>query len=62
VQRDPRYVGEWLKDWLKDGTLAGAAWNGFMRLPHHGLHQILEAIGADEALERMGRGLQAVAV
>lgn len=62
AQRDPRYVGEWLKDWLKDGTLAGAAWNGFMRLPHHGLYQILEAIGADEALERSGRGLAAVAV
>lgn len=53
VQRDPRYAGEWLKDWLKDGTLAGAAWNGFTRLPHHGLYQVLEAIGADEALERL---------
>lgn len=59
VQRDPRYVGEWLKDWLKDGTLAGAAWNGFTRLPHHGLYQILEAIGADRALEQLGGGLQA---
>jgi len=44
-QRDPRYAAEWLRDWLKDGTLAGAAWAGFTRLPHFGLYQILEVMG-----------------
>jgi hypothetical protein len=52
-QRDPRFAGEWLKDWLKDGTLAGAAWNGFTRMPSRGLYQILEAIGADAEFERV---------
>jgi hypothetical protein len=44
-QRDPRFAGEWLADWLADGTLAGAAWSGFMRLPKLGLYHILEALG-----------------
>jgi hypothetical protein len=52
-QRQPRFAGEWLKDWLKDGTLASAAWNGFTRLPTYGLYQILEAVGAHEALARV---------
>lgn len=45
-QRQARFAGEWIKDWLKDGTLAAAAWNGFTRMPNFGLYQILEAIGA----------------
>ena len=44
-QRDPRHAGEWLADGLADGTLAGAAWNGFMRLPKFGLYRILDAVG-----------------
>lgn len=43
-QRDPRYAAEWLKDWLKDGTLAAAAWAGFTRLPQFGLYQVIEAV------------------
>lgn len=39
-QRDPRFAGEWLGDWLADGTLAGAAWSGFRRLPAGGLYEI----------------------
>ncbi len=46
AQRDPRFAGHWLQDWLEDGTLAGAAWSGFARLPKFGLHRILEAVGA----------------
>jgi hypothetical protein len=42
-QRDPRFAGEWLSEWLADGTLAGAAWNGFTRLPKRGLYRILKA-------------------
>ncbi len=45
-QRDPRFAGEWLCDMLEDGSLANAAWSGFLRLPKFGLYRILEAIGA----------------
>jgi hypothetical protein len=51
-QRDPRYAGQWLQDWLNDGTLASAAWNGFTRAPTFGLYQILEAVGASGAAAR----------
>jgi hypothetical protein len=47
-QGDPRYAGDWLAEWLADGTLAGAAWSGFMRLPKFGLYRILEAITSGE--------------
>jgi hypothetical protein len=43
AQRDPRFAGEWLGEWLEDGVLAGAAWNGFTRLPKRGLYRILSA-------------------
>jgi len=48
-QRDARFAAEWLSDWLADGTLAAAAWAGFMRLPKFGLYRILETVrgGAD---------------
>ena len=39
-QGDPRYAGQWLEEWLADGTLAGAAWAGFTRLPNRGLYRI----------------------
>lgn len=44
-QRDPAFAAEWLDDWLLDGTLAGAAWSGFRRLPKLGLYRILSAVG-----------------
>jgi hypothetical protein len=43
AQREVRFAGEWLAEWLADGTLAGAAWNGFTRLPKRGLYRILRA-------------------
>ncbi|AKU91991.1 DUF6938 domain-containing protein [Vulgatibacter incomptus] len=46
---DPRFAAEWLVEWLNDGTLAAAAWSGFMRLPKFGLYAILEALGAGAA-------------
>jgi len=49
-ERDPRHAAEWLADWLADGTLAGAAWNGYMRLPKRGLYRILETIERDGAI------------
>ena len=42
--RDPRFANEWLREWLEDGTLAGAAWSGFTRLPKFGLYRILELL------------------
>jgi len=52
-QRDPRFAGEWLGDMLSEGTLAAAAWAGFMRLPKFGLYRILEAV-KDDAVPLQG--------
>jgi hypothetical protein len=43
-QRHPDYAGYWLREWLAEGTLAAAAWFGFLRLPKLGLYQILEKV------------------
>jgi hypothetical protein len=48
-QRDPRFTGEWIAEWLADGTLAAAAWSGFRRLPKLGLYRILQAMGVRAA-------------
>ncbi len=54
-QRDPRRAGEWITELLHAGTLAGAAWSGFTRLPAHGTWRILEAMGCTASGE-MGSG------
>jgi hypothetical protein len=41
-QRHPGYAGYWIREWLAEGTLAAAAWSGFLRLPKFGLYHILE--------------------
>jgi hypothetical protein len=43
-QRDPAHASYWMREWLNDGTLAGAAWTGFVRMPKFGLYQILERV------------------
>ena len=43
-QRDPRHAYAWLGEWLADGTLAAAAWQGFMRLPKFGTFRIVERL------------------
>ncbi len=43
--RHPDYAGYWIREWLAEGTLAGAAWFGFLRFPKFGLYQILERVG-----------------
>ncbi|MFN3414015.1 MAG: DUF6938 domain-containing protein, partial [Thermoanaerobaculum sp.] len=43
-QEHPSAAGQWLADWLADGTLAGAAWNGFRRLPRRGGSRIAELV------------------
>jgi hypothetical protein len=45
-QRDPRFACDRFAEWLADGTLAAAAWSGFMHLPKFGLYRVLEAAGA----------------
>ncbi|HEV8578160.1 MAG TPA: hypothetical protein VGX68_03675 [Thermoanaerobaculia bacterium] len=44
-QRDPLYAEYWMREWLNEGTLAAAAWYGFLRMPKFGLYQILERVG-----------------
>jgi hypothetical protein len=34
----------WFEEWLEDGTLAAAAWSGFVRLPKHGTERIVELL------------------
>ncbi len=41
-QDDPRHAAEWLREWLDDGTLAAAAWSGYVRLPKFGTPRIIE--------------------
>lgn len=43
-QRSPARVLGWLTEWLEDGTLAGAAWSGFTRLPKHATALISAAV------------------
>lgn len=49
-QRHPEYAGYWIREWLEEGTLAAAAWFGFLRLPKFGLYQILERVGVSSPL------------
>jgi hypothetical protein len=34
----------WFEEWLEDGTLAAAAWSGFLRLPKHGTERIAQLV------------------
>jgi hypothetical protein len=34
----------WFEEWLEDGTLAAAAWSGFVRLPKHGTDRIVQLV------------------
>lgn len=43
-QRRLDHAGGWFGEWLEDGTLAAAAWSGFVRLPKHGTEQIAELV------------------
>lgn len=46
-QDNPRHAAMWLDEWLEDGTLAAAAWTGFVRLPKDGTRRISEAVIRD---------------
>lgn len=41
---DPRYVNEWLFDWVKNGALARMAWQGYVEAPTHGAHRIADVL------------------
>jgi hypothetical protein len=47
-QRDPGSMAERLLDWIDDGTLAGAAWSGYMRLPKFGTYRIADLVKQPE--------------
>jgi hypothetical protein len=51
-QMDPAHAGDWLWEMVKDGTLAGAAWTGYMRMPKFGLYRIVEEVLGKRGLER----------
>ncbi len=43
-QKDPRYADEWLLDLWRDGRLAEAAWNGFLKARKYGTYKIRELV------------------
>lgn len=43
-QGRPEAAWTWLGEWLEDGTLAAAAWSGFMHLPKFGVYKIAEVV------------------
>jgi hypothetical protein len=43
-QRDPLHAEYWLREWLNEGTLAAAAFYGFLRMPKFGLYQVIESV------------------
>jgi len=43
-QHQPRHAASWMAEWLEDGTLAAAAWTGFVRLPKEGTYRIAAAL------------------
>jgi hypothetical protein len=50
-QRNPRFAGEWIAEWLASGTLAAAAWSGFRHLPKRGLYRIMESFSVGVGVE-----------
>ena len=44
-QHDPATAGGWLREWVEDGTLARAAWSGYLHLPALGLYEIVDELG-----------------
>jgi hypothetical protein len=59
-QRDARYAGGWIDEWLADGVLAASAWSGFRRLPKLGLYRILNHFGCDFRVSSGEPDLQAL--
>ncbi|HVM90894.1 MAG TPA: hypothetical protein VMU11_03290 [Verrucomicrobiae bacterium] len=47
-QLDPKYVSEWLFDWIDSGGLARYAWNGYIEAPTHGAYRIEQIITGEQ--------------
>jgi hypothetical protein len=45
-----RHADQWLWEMLKDGTFAGAAWTGYMRMPKFGLYRVVEEVLGQDCL------------
>jgi len=43
-QEDPKYTDEWLFEWLNDGLLAEAAWEGSNEAPKYGTYNIEQIV------------------
>lgn len=43
-QENPEYTDQWLFDWIADGRLAEAAWEGFLKARKQGTYRILEVL------------------
>ncbi len=41
---DPRYIDEWLFDWVDSGGLARMAWSGYVEAPTHGTYRIEDIV------------------
>ena len=39
-QEDPKYVNEWLFEWVNKGILAESAWEGYTEAPKYGTYNI----------------------
>jgi hypothetical protein len=47
-QRNPAHIATRIHEWLADGTLAAAAWSGFMRLPKFGTYRVVEEASGEK--------------
>jgi hypothetical protein len=43
-QHKLRHAGDWLDEWLEDGTLAAAAWTAFFRMSKEGTYRIVDEL------------------
>ena len=50
--QDPKYMNEWLFDWIKSGALGRMAWNGFVNAPTHGAYRIESLLRGNSAVWR----------
>lgn len=50
-QRRLAHTRGWFEEWLEDGTLAAAAWSGFVRIAKQGTESIAELVTASQTVE-----------
>ncbi|MFA6018110.1 MAG: hypothetical protein WCT28_03775 [Patescibacteria group bacterium] len=49
---NPKYMNEWLFDWIKSGALGRMAWNGFVNAPTHGAYRVESLLRGDSEVWR----------